>query len=94
VWLHRILVLLALAGAIAGLVRSGRRELALLLGVLVAATAVNVVFVAEARHAARLVPALFAVGAAGWALALRRPDADAATASDAGTRAPAAAARR
>jgi peptidoglycan/LPS O-acetylase OafA/YrhL len=94
VWLHRVLALLALAGAIAGLVRSRRRELALLLGLLVLATAVNVVFVAEARHAARLVPTLLAVGAAGWALALRRGEPDPASASDGGTRAPAAAAGR
>jgi len=39
-------------------------------------TAVDIAFVAEARHAFRLTPALLAAGASGWALAagrLRRP---------------------
>jgi Dolichyl-phosphate-mannose-protein mannosyltransferase len=93
VWLHRAFVLLALAGALIGLHRARRRELALLLGLVLAATAVNLIFVAEARHAARLVPTLVAVGAAGWALALRRRDAAPTARDDAGTRAPAAAAR-
>jgi hypothetical protein len=92
VWLHRGLVVLALAGVVAGVARSRRRELVLLLVLLLAATAVNVVFVAEARHAARLVPTLVAVGAAGWALAARRRG-DAATTSGGGTRTPTAAAR-
>jgi hypothetical protein len=55
---------------------------------------VNVVFVAEARHAARLVPTLLAVGAAGWALAVRGRAADAASAADGGRAAPAPAAGR
>jgi hypothetical protein len=42
------------------------------LGLLVIA-AVNVAFVAEARHAFRLMPAVLAAGAAGWALLAARP---------------------
>jgi hypothetical protein len=92
-WLHRALVALALAGALAGVFGGRRRDLALLLGLLLAATAVNVVFVAEARHAARLVPTLVALGAAGWAVVAKRGSGDpGATAPAAGTRAPAAAA--
>jgi hypothetical protein len=71
VWLHRLLAALALAGAIVGLWRSRRAELALALFVVVAATAVNVVFVAEPRHNVRLMPLLLASGVAGWALAWR-----------------------
>jgi hypothetical protein len=41
------------------------------LGLLVIA-AVNVAFVAEARHAFRLMPALLAAGAAGWAAVVAR----------------------
>jgi hypothetical protein len=96
VWLHRVIVALALAGVLVGLVRTRRPELALLLALLLAATAVNVVFVAEARHAARLVPTLAAVGAAGWALTVRRAGAAdetaPATTPDGGTPARAAAA--
>jgi hypothetical protein len=90
-WLHRAFVVLALLGLVAGLHRARRPELALVLGLVLAATAVNVVFVAEARHASRLVPLLVAGGAAGWALALRRRAP--ATAPGGGTGAPAAAVR-
>jgi dolichyl-phosphate-mannose-protein mannosyltransferase len=68
VWLHRVLVALALAGLGAGLWRTRRPELAVALFVVLAATAVNVVFVAEPRHNVRLMPLLLAAGAAGWAL--------------------------
>ncbi len=71
VWLHRALVLLAVAGAAFGLWRTRRPELGLALLVVLAATAVNVVFVAEPRHNVRLMPLLLAAGAAGWALAWR-----------------------
>jgi hypothetical protein len=68
VWLHRLLVALALCGIGAGVWRTRRPELVLALFVVAAATAVNVVFVAEARHNARLMPLLLAAGAAGWSL--------------------------
>jgi hypothetical protein len=69
--LHRVVALLALIGLAAGLWRTRRAELALALLVVLAATAVNVVFVAEPRHNVRLMPVLLAAGAAGWALAWR-----------------------
>ncbi|MDP9346419.1 MAG: hypothetical protein M3P44_12010, partial [Actinomycetota bacterium] len=70
--LHRVLLALALLGLLGGLWRRRTPELVLVaLGLLVIA-AVNVAFVAEARHAFRLMPALIASGAAGWALLLAR----------------------
>jgi 4-amino-4-deoxy-L-arabinose transferase-like glycosyltransferase len=68
-WLHRAIALGALAGLLAGLWRTRRPELALALGVLGLATLVNIAFVAEPRHNARLLPVLVACGVAGWALA-------------------------
>ena len=70
-WLHRVLVLLALAGLAVGLWRTRRPELWLAVLVVLAATAVNIAFVAEPRHNVRLMPLLLAAGAAGWALAWR-----------------------
>jgi dolichyl-phosphate-mannose-protein mannosyltransferase len=67
-WLHRALVALALAGLLAGLVRRRDPLLGLALVAIGVTTAVDVAFVAEARHAFRLLPALLAAGAAGWAL--------------------------
>jgi Dolichyl-phosphate-mannose-protein mannosyltransferase len=71
VWLHRVLVVLAIGGLVAGLV--SRRAAALGLGLLAlgVTAAVDVAFVAEARHALRLMPALLAAGAGGWALLAR-----------------------
>ncbi|MCU0314285.1 MAG: hypothetical protein MUC84_09530, partial [Solirubrobacteraceae bacterium] len=68
---HLALVGVALAGAAAGLAlgRGRRAELALLLTPVVASTAVNAVFVAQARHNLRVLPLLVAAGAAGLALA-------------------------
>jgi 4-amino-4-deoxy-L-arabinose transferase-like glycosyltransferase len=71
-WVHRAVALAALAGILAGLARTRDRRLALLLAVLVAATLLNVFFVAEARANARLFPVLIAAGSAGAFLALRR----------------------
>jgi len=81
-WGHRVLVLAALAGLVAGVVRARSGVLAALGLALLACTALNVLFVAEARHNARMLPVLVAAGAAGWVLAVRgrRP----ATASEAG----------
>jgi hypothetical protein len=70
-WEHRLLAMLALAGLAAGLVRAHDRRLALLTLLILLTTAVDVAFVAEPRHAARLMPALLAAGAAGWWLAVR-----------------------
>ena len=71
VWVHRAAAALALAGLGFGLWRTRRPELALALLIVLAATAVNVVFVAEPRHNVRLMPLLLAAGAAGWTLAWR-----------------------
>jgi dolichyl-phosphate-mannose-protein mannosyltransferase len=70
-WLHRILAALALAGLGAGLIRRRSAMLGLVLVVLAVTAAVDIAFVAEARHAFRLMPALLAAGAGGWALATR-----------------------
>jgi 4-amino-4-deoxy-L-arabinose transferase-like glycosyltransferase len=67
-WLHRTLVLLALAGLLGGLLRGRSPILGLVLLTLGVTAALDVAFVAEARHAFRLMPALLAAGAAGWAL--------------------------
>jgi dolichyl-phosphate-mannose-protein mannosyltransferase len=67
-WLHRILAALALAGLAAGLIRRRSAMLGLVLVVLGVTAAVDIAFVAEARHAFRLMPALLAAGAGGWAL--------------------------
>ncbi|MEA2302883.1 MAG: hypothetical protein QOH43_163 [Solirubrobacteraceae bacterium] len=71
-WVHRGVVLVALLGMVAGVARSRDRRLALLAAVLVAATLLNVLFVAEARANARLVPVLIAAGTAGAVMAVRR----------------------
>jgi hypothetical protein len=68
IWLHRALVALALAGLFAGLVRRRAPLLGLVLLAVGVTTAVDVAYVAEARHAFRLLPALLAGGSAGWAL--------------------------
>jgi 4-amino-4-deoxy-L-arabinose transferase-like glycosyltransferase len=71
-WLHRVLVALALAGLLAGLIRGRSAILVLALLTLGATAALDVAFVAEARHAFRLMPALLAAGAGGWALPASR----------------------
>ncbi len=72
VW-HRLLLALALTGTLAGLVLGGRRrpELVLLLVPVATSTAVNAVFVAQARHNLRVLPLLVAAGSAGAVLAAR-----------------------
>jgi hypothetical protein len=73
-WLHRTLVFVALAGLIAGCALATRRRALLmtLLAALVACTALEVLFLAEARDNAPLMPVLLAAGAAGWVLAAPR----------------------
>jgi 4-amino-4-deoxy-L-arabinose transferase-like glycosyltransferase len=72
VWLHRVLVVLALAGLLAGLIRRRSAILGLALLTLGVTAALDIAFVAEARHAFRLMPALLASGAGGWALLVSR----------------------
>jgi Dolichyl-phosphate-mannose-protein mannosyltransferase len=67
-WLHRVLVALALTGVLAGVIRRRSATLGLALVTLGVTAALDVAFVAEARHAFRLMPALLAAGAGGWAL--------------------------
>jgi hypothetical protein len=69
-WIHRGLVILALAGLLAGLYWSRSAALGLVALALLVTTAVDVFFVAEPRHAIRLLPGLVGAGAAGWWLAL------------------------
>jgi 4-amino-4-deoxy-L-arabinose transferase-like glycosyltransferase len=70
---HRTLVLLALAGALAGLALARRRrpELLLVLLPVLVGTAVNVLFVAQPRHNLPVLGLLIAAGAAGGVLAIR-----------------------
>jgi Dolichyl-phosphate-mannose-protein mannosyltransferase len=67
-WLHRALLVLALIGVLAGLALRRSAPIGLVLVVLGITAVVDVAFVAEARHAFRLLPALVGAGAAGWAL--------------------------
>jgi hypothetical protein len=71
-WLHRALVALALVGLLGGLVRRREPMIGLILVTLGVTAALDVAFVAEARHAFRLMPALLAAGAGGWALLAAR----------------------
>lgn len=71
-WLHRVLVLLALAGLIGALWRVRSSALALVAVAVLVIAVVDVAFVAEARHAFRLMGAVLAAGAAGWAMLLTR----------------------
>ena len=75
IWLHRLLVALALVGLVAGLIRRRSAILGLVLLTLGVTAALDVAFVAEARHAFRLMPALLAGGAGGWALLAGRSSA-------------------
>nr|MBA2638106.1 hypothetical protein [Solirubrobacterales bacterium] len=71
--LHVGLVGLAAAGLLAGLILGPRRPaLWLAAATLLYVTAINAVFVAEARHNLPVMPVLLAAGAAGGVLALRR----------------------
>jgi hypothetical protein len=68
IWLHRALVALALAGLLGGLLLRRSPVLGLTLLTLGITAALDTAFVAEARHAFRLMPALLAAGAGGWGL--------------------------
>jgi 4-amino-4-deoxy-L-arabinose transferase-like glycosyltransferase len=65
-WIHRVIVILALAGILAGLCLSRSAALGLVVLALLVTTALDVFFVAEPRHAIRLLPGLVGAGAAGW----------------------------
>jgi hypothetical protein len=71
-WLHRVLVAVALVGLIGGLITTRAPVLGLALLTVGVTAALDVAFVAEARHAFRLMPALLAAGAGGWALMTSR----------------------
>jgi hypothetical protein len=75
--IHILLVGLALAGLGIGLILRRSAACAAILLVAASSTAVNAVFLSEPRHLLPLAPALFAGGAAGWALLVagrtRRP---------------------
>ena len=68
---HLALLALALGGSIAGLAFARRRqpEMLLLLTPVLASTAINSIFVAQARHNLRVLPLLVACGAGGAVLA-------------------------
>lgn len=66
---HLLLCTAGLAGLLYGIWRTRHPALIAILAIVLAGTAVNSFFVAEARHNARLVPLLAAGGAAGIALA-------------------------
>jgi CHASE2 domain-containing sensor protein len=75
---HLALLAAALLGLAAGLWRWRHPALLLVAAVLVYSTLLNTILVAEARHNLPLLPALYAAGAAGWAIAFarRRPALD------------------
>jgi CHASE2 domain-containing sensor protein len=69
---HLVLLAAALLGLAAGLWRRRHPALLLVAAVLVYSTLLNTILIAEARHNLPLLPALYAAGAAGWAIALAR----------------------
>src|SRR4051794_11093549 len=69
---HLLLIALALAGTILAAVLVRRPGLGAILVLAGASTAINAVFLSEPRHLLPLIPALFATGAAGWAMLLAR----------------------
>jgi hypothetical protein len=69
---HVVLIVLAFAGLIAGLIRGRSRELTAIALVLAYGTAVHLFTTADSRYNLPLVPLLFAGGAAGLFAARRR----------------------
>src|SRR3954471_17306764 len=69
---HLLLIALALAGTVLAAVLVRRPGLGAILVLAGASTAINAVFLSEPRHLLPLIPALFATGAAGWAMLLAR----------------------
>jgi hypothetical protein len=69
---HLLLVGLALAGTILAVTVVRRPGPGALLTIAAASTVINAVFLSEPRHLLPLLPALFATGAVGWTLVVRR----------------------
>jgi hypothetical protein len=70
VW-HILLVLLAVAGLVAGIARRRSLLLACILAAALTSTAVHMLVVSQARYNLPLMPALLAGGVAGWAMFAR-----------------------
>jgi len=68
---HILLVLLAVAGLVAGIARRRSLLLACILAAALSSTAVHMLVVSQARYNLPLVPALLAGGVAGWAMFVR-----------------------
>jgi 4-amino-4-deoxy-L-arabinose transferase-like glycosyltransferase len=68
---HILLVLLAVAGLVAGIARRRSLLLGCILGAALTSTAVHMLVVSQARYNLPLMPALLAGGVAGWALFAR-----------------------
>jgi 4-amino-4-deoxy-L-arabinose transferase-like glycosyltransferase len=68
---HILLVLLAVAGLVAGIARRRSLLLACILAAALVSTAVHMLVVSQARYNLPLMPALLAGGVAGWAMFLR-----------------------
>lgn len=73
VWQHRLLLGVAVAGILAGLIAGGRRRRYIVLGAsaLLAVTALNTIFVSESRMSLRMTPLVFALGLGGIGAAAR-----------------------
>ena len=71
-FIHLLLVGVALAGTILAATVVRRPGPGALLTIAAASTVINAVFLSEPRHLLPLLPALFATGSAGWALLARR----------------------
>jgi hypothetical protein len=71
IW-HVLLVVLAVAGLVAGIARRRSLLLACILAAALTSTAVHMLVVSQARYNLPLMPALLAGGVAGWVLFLRR----------------------
>jgi hypothetical protein len=69
---HLVLLGAAVLGLLAGLWRRRHPVLLLAAAIVAYSTLLNALLVAEARHNLPLLPALYAAGAAGWAIALSR----------------------
>jgi hypothetical protein len=68
---HILIVLLAFAGLVLGVVRRRSLLLATILAAALTATAIHMLVVSQARYNLPLMPALLAGGVAGWAMFLR-----------------------